>query len=86
MPPGDAEALEHRMATLAANPALRAAMGKLGANLASGRSDGRFAVQFEAFVAAVLAAPRRRSASAQVADLLGHLVLASGGRMSADGD
>ncbi len=86
VPPGDAEALEHRMATLAANPALRAAMGKLGANLASGRSDGRFAVQFEAFVAAVLAAPRRRSASAQVADLLGHLVLASGGRMSADGD
>jgi glycosyltransferase involved in cell wall biosynthesis len=59
VPPADPETLADRMIRLARDPALRDRMGNTGDDLVSTRTHERYAQDFERFVDAVLAAPRR---------------------------
>lgn len=59
VPPADATALADRMRHLAASPRLRRRMGECGLELVAERTHERYAEDFERFVAAVLAMPRR---------------------------
>jgi glycosyltransferase involved in cell wall biosynthesis len=60
VPPADPVTLADRMIQLARHPALRDQMGSLGDELVSARTHDRYASDFEQFVEAVLARPRRR--------------------------
>jgi glycosyltransferase involved in cell wall biosynthesis len=60
VPPADPVTLADRMIQLARYPALRDRMGSLGDELVSARTHDRYASDFEQFVEAVLARPRRR--------------------------
>jgi glycosyltransferase involved in cell wall biosynthesis len=57
--PADPATLADRMTQLARDPALRDQMGDVGDDLVSARTHERYAADFEEFVDAVLAAPRR---------------------------
>jgi glycosyltransferase involved in cell wall biosynthesis len=60
VPTRDPGALSDRMIRLARDPRLRDGMGSLGDELVGSRTHERYAQDFERFVEAVLAAPRRR--------------------------
>jgi glycosyltransferase involved in cell wall biosynthesis len=60
VPTRDPEALADRMIRLARDSGLRDQMGSLGDELVGSRTHERYAQDFERFVEAVLAAPRRR--------------------------
>lgn len=78
VPPADPAALADRMDRLAADPAARARMARTAQALAAERSDERYALEFEQFVAAIMALPGRRTAAAWLARTLGHGVLLLG--------
>jgi glycosyltransferase involved in cell wall biosynthesis len=60
VPPADPVTLADRMIDLARDPALRDRMGSVGDELVGARTHDRYASDFERFVEAVLARPRRR--------------------------
>lgn len=64
VPPADPDALCGRMRALADAPELRASMAAAGRRLAAERGHDRWVADFERFVDAVLAMPRRRRGSA----------------------
>ena len=65
VPPRDSGALSARMLALASDPALRAAMGGRGYEHAATLDHGTWAADFERFVAAALALPRRSTLAAR---------------------
>jgi glycosyltransferase involved in cell wall biosynthesis len=72
--PRDPAALARRMIALADDEALRRAMGERAAALASGRDHAAYARDFEEFVHAALALPRRTGPAPVAARFGGHLL------------
>ena len=79
VPVRDVEVIAERMLALAGDPELRRSLSREGALIAARRAHAVYAEDFERFVRAVLAAPRRRSAAAAATRALG-AVLASASR------
>ncbi|HEY4996690.1 MAG TPA: glycosyltransferase, partial [Solirubrobacteraceae bacterium] len=82
--PEDSTALEQAMLALADDAPRRRAMGARAQQLGSARDHARYAEDFEAFIAATLARPPRRTPAALLARAAGHgLALAAGGHACA---
>lgn len=77
VPAGDAEALARRMLELAADPDLRASMGARGADRARAWVHEAWADDFERFVSASLALPRRVTMAGRLTGSAGALVVAA---------
>jgi len=78
VPAADPGALAARMEELALDPAKRACFGDTARRAVAPRTHERWAGDFERFVAAVLAAPARRTPAAVLAAGLGRCLLATG--------
>jgi glycosyltransferase involved in cell wall biosynthesis len=74
VPPADPDALRGRMAVLAADRELRVRLGKRARELVRERSHERYAQDFEAFVAATLARPRRSGPAARSMCIAGRVL------------
>lgn len=75
IPAADTAALARSMLTLAANPNLRASMGKRGAERVHDWGHDTYASEMERLVSACLAVPRRRSLSARAISAVGRLAV-----------
>lgn len=80
VPASDPGTLAARMEELARDPARRAFFGEAARRAVAPRTHEHWAGDFERFVAAVLAAPARRTPAALLASVLGHGLLALGAR------
>jgi FkbM family methyltransferase len=78
VPSGDRAALARRMIELAADPDLRKSMGTCGAERAKAWGHDVWADDFERFVTASLALPRRATAAARATASAGRLIVAAG--------
>lgn len=77
VPAGDAGTLADRMIALAADADLRATMGARGAERAKAWNNEAWADDFERFITATLAVPRRSTVAGRAATMTGRLALAA---------